>query len=86
MIRVVSYANSDSSKQENRLLIVGQSAYRSVDELKKLIKLFSSRPQTHFKIYGTCFPDDPRLTPEELTELKDACTKDGVRFTYFMGG
>ena len=85
-IRVVCYAQSDSSKKENRLLVVGQTAYRSVEELKNFIATFPKRSEVQFVVYGTCDASDPRLTSEELSEIKASCIKAGVQFTYFPGG
>lgn len=85
-IRVARYAGPIGATEETRVLIVGQTAYRSFAELTKAIAAFRGHPETHLVVYGTCDAADPRLTPEEIETLKRVCSESGRPFTYYPGG
>jgi hypothetical protein len=86
VIQVVAYARSDVTKAENRLFILGDTAYRNLDELKQAIPAFSENPEVHLMLYETDISPAPRLTSKEIDELAAACSKAGVHFTYRPGG
>jgi hypothetical protein len=86
-LRVVRFADSDATRKENRLLIFGADAFRSVDQLKKRIAAFRSLPRVlHLVVHGSCFPDTPHLTSEEIDDLRQFCKEQGLRFTYYPAG
>jgi hypothetical protein len=85
-IRVVAIAGSDSAKKENRLLVLGQSAYRTIEALMKALRGFSGHPEVHIVIYGACDASAPRLSSGEIETIRQACAKAGVQFTFYPAG
>jgi hypothetical protein len=86
-VRVVRLAGGDGSKKENRLLVFGYDAFRTVDELKQRIAIYRGLPRVlHVVIHGVDVAGAPRLTSDEIEDLRRFCLGLDLRFTYVPGG
>lgn len=87
-IVVATFADADPKEEKEKLFVIGNRIYRTIEEVAKRISGSGGYPsfQTHFVIYGTCDLFDPRLNSEEIDILRTASEKAGVLFTYFPGG
>lgn len=85
-IRAIALLNHDSSKTEERVFLIGNRAHRTLEGVTNVISVFSSKPKTHFAVYGACFPEDPQFTYEEIEILKKTCRDAGVQFTFYPAG
>jgi hypothetical protein len=86
-VRIVRLAEGAGSQQDNRLLIFGYDAYRTLDGLKKRIAPYEGLPRVlHVVIRGVDVAGTPRLTSDEIDDLRQFCVGHGLRFTYFPGG
>ncbi len=81
-VTVVTYAKADPRDEKNRLLIMGQTAFRTFNEFKEAIHDLAKHRGTQYEVvlHRSDVIWAPDLERKELKELKDFCDQLGIRF------
>ena len=76
-IQVVQFFGADGRVSENRAILVGNSLFRSVDDLVDTIETMAGSPKPSFVIYNPlpCDPESATFSDEEITAIFEVCKK-----------